>query len=177
MDLMHTIVGLLTFPGNLFRQLFAQVILRMYKCKIHGIQYFSLSRPCAEIRHEKIEGRWKLFFLCLIPFLLSFAAGVVIAVPMTLQVFHLGNAKLLNVIMFWLGFSLLCNMFPQYSDACALWKSFYGKGKANLFCKIIFAPVNALMFGGSWLMNNGLQFIFATVLTVFLPWIPLMIIK
>lgn len=176
MGTLHAVMSFLTYPGVLFRLVFTQIFCRIFRCRIKNIKYISLEYPCAAVEHEELPGAPKRFWLCFLPFLLSFAVGMMILFPATLQVFHLGNASLPNVLLFWVGFSLICNMFPEYEDACAMWSGIYKNEKTPMIAKILLAPVNAVMLGGSWLAKRGLQMFAGVLIAVVLPFLLLLVL-
>lgn len=176
MGTLHAVMSVLTYPGVIFRMVLTQLLCRIFRCKVKKVKYISLARPCAVVEHEKFPGAPKRFWLCFLPFFLSFVVGLAILLPSTLQLFHLGNATFLNILMFWIGFSLICNMFPDYQDVCAMWSGIYKNEKTPLIAKILLAPVNAVMLGGSWLEHMGLQMVTGIIAAVFLPFLLLMIL-
>ncbi len=176
MGTLHAVTSILTYPGVIFRLVLTQLFCRIFRCKVKKVKYISIERPCAVVEHEELAGAPKRFWLCFLPFFFSFIIGLAILLPAALQLFHLGNATFLNAVLFWIGFSLICNMFPEYQDACAMWSGIYKNKKTPMIAKILLAPVNAVMFGGSWLTYMGLHMAVGVLAAVILPFLLLFLL-
>ena len=74
-----------------------------------------------------------------------------------------------NFLFLWVGISCLTNLFPQIEDALTLKEQIYGKGKSNLFVKIIAAPIFAVLYVGSYLQSVGLTLVTSVVFSLFMP--------
>ena len=74
-----------------------------------------------------------------------------------------------NFAFLWVGISCLTNLFPQIEDAITLKDLIYGKGKSNLFVKIIAAPIFAILYVGAYLQNLGITLITSVAFSFAMP--------
>lgn len=176
MGTFHVVMTILTYPGVLLRMLLVQLLCRIFRCKVSEIRYFSLNAPCCEVRREKCSAP-KSFWLCFIPFLICFAAGLPLLTASSLQLFHLGKTTFLNFLLFWFGFSLVSACMPEYKDAQAMWQGIYKNEKASLAAKILLAPISAVLFAGAWLFHTGLHVALGIAGTVGLPYFAMLFVE
>jgi len=80
-----------------------------------------------------------------------------------------GVPNFFNFIFLWVGVSCLTNLFPQIEDALTLKELIYGKGKSNIFVKIIAAPIFAVLYLGAYLQSTGLTLVTSFAFSLCLP--------
>lgn len=177
MGTFHVVMAVLTYPGVMFRMLIVQLLCRGFHCKIHGIRYFSINPPCCEVQHEECKSAPKRFWLCFIPFLLCLVLGIPLLTSSSLQLFHLGNTTFLNLLLFWLGFSLVSCSFPEYKDVAAMWQGIYKNPNAPLAAKILLAPISAVLYAGGWLFHTGLHVVFGIGAAIGLPYLAMLFVS
>lgn len=74
-----------------------------------------------------------------------------------------------NFLFLWVGISCLTNLFPQIEDALTLKEQIYGKGKSNLFVKIIAAPDIRRAVCRLISASVGLTLVTSVVFSLFMP--------
>ena len=134
MKIIYLITKIITYPGAYLKGFFEHLTCRALGLPVRSNRYLRSTLWCGHAEHLPAAAPAQAFLLCFIPFMLQFLFGCIFlgASVGPLLIFGLrGPAETslfwLEVICLFLGFSLVCNAFPQWSDARRLWHLFYGK--------------------------------------------------
>jgi|GEM_PF-4708387 len=134
MKIIYLITKIITYPGAYLKGFFEHLTCRALGLPVLSNRYLRSTLWCGHAEHLPAATPSQAFMLCFLPFMLQFLLGGIFlgASVGPLLIFGLrGPAETslfwLEVICLFLGFSLICNAFPQWSDAKRLWHLFYGK--------------------------------------------------
>lgn len=178
MRIMYLVVKYITVIGTFLQAFFEHVTCRAYEILVEDGRYLRKNEMCGHIEHEIIRKRSTAFAMCFFPFLFNLLLGLVAVSVGSVNVYYLGEfftekgfPHFLNFLFLWVGISALANLFPQWEDALTLKEQIYGKGKSNLFIKIIAAPIFGILYAGAYLQRYGLTLITSVAFSFAVPYI------
>ena len=178
MRIVYLIVKYITLPGTFLQAFFEHLTCRVYEVLVEDGRYLRANEMCAHIQHELVRKRSTSFGICFFPFLFNLIAGLMLTAVGAVNVLYLGefftsggSVHILNFLFLWVGVACLTNLFPQTEDALTFKELLYGKGKSNLFVKIIAAPVFAVLYAGSYLQKWGATLLTSAAFAYALPYI------
>lgn len=176
MRTIYLIVKYLTIPGTFLQAFFEHLTCRVHAILIEDGRYLRANEMCGHIEHEILRKRSVSFSMCFFPFLFNLLFGLVLTATGAVNIFYLGEffttdgiVHFWNFLFLWVGISCLTNLFPQMEDALTLKELIYGKGKSNLFVKIIAAPIFAVLYAGAYLQAHGLTLLTAVAFALATP--------
>lgn len=178
MKVVYLISKYVTIVGTFLQGFFEHLSCRMYGVLIEDGRYLRANEMCGHIEHELIKKRGTSFGVSFFPFLFNLIIGLVLTAVGSVNIYYLGefyvSAKstvpnFANFAFLWVGISCLSNLFPQIEDALTLKDLIYGKGKSNIFVKIIAAPIFAVLYAGAYLQSVGLTLVTSVVFSLFVP--------
>ena len=134
MKIIYLITKIITYPGAYLKGFFEHLTCRALGLPVLSNRYLRSTLWCGHAEHLPAVTPAQAFLLCFFPFMLQFLLGGIFlgASVGPLLIFGLRSSAetsffWLEVISLFLGISLMCNAFPQWSDAKRLWHLFYGK--------------------------------------------------
>lgn len=165
------LISLITFPGVIVHELAHQIFCRLMKIPVYKVKYFRIKNPCGYVLHEATEKAYKALLISIGPFLVNTILGIIILLPVSIQLFVFGSdsLSLLNLILVWLGISILMHAFPSKGDAQAIKRVVYNNSNTHIITKILVLPVIGLIYIGSFGSIVWLDLIYAVAVTKFLP--------
>lgn len=176
MRIFYLIVKYITIVGTFLQAFFEHLTCRVYAVLVEDGRYLRANEMCGHIEHEIIRNRSVSFGVCFFPFLFNLLLGLITVSVGAVNVYYLGefftDSGMINIVNFlflWMGIACLSNLFPQWEDALTLKEEIYGKGKSNLFVKIIAAPIFAVLYGGAFLQKYGLTFFTSVAFSFAVP--------
>ena len=171
MRIVYLIVKYITLPGTFLQAFFEHLTCRVYEVLVEDGRYLRANEMCGHIQHELVRKRSTSFGICFFPFLFNLIAGLMLTAVGAVNVLYLGefftsggSVHILNFLFLWVGISCL-------TDALTFKELLYGKGKSNLFVKIIAAPVFAVLYVGSYLQKWGATLLTSAAFAYALPYI------
>lgn len=167
MTVIAIIIKFITLPGAYLKGFFEQVMCKICGCYVESDGYLRMDAACGHVDHIPAEKRGKAFSVAVFPGCVTFLFGII------LWVSGLGALALLkirpsdNVTMFviyvilaYLGFSLLNNVFPMPEDAHTNWSLLFGKGNsAGFVAKVLLFIPSAINFAGAYAERFGINFL------------------
>lgn len=178
MRIVYLAVKYITIIGTFLQAFFEHLTCRAYEILIEDGRYLRKNEMCGHIEHELIRKRSTIFAMCFFPFLFNLLLGLVAVSVGSVNVYYLGEfftekgfPHFLNFLFLWVGISALTNLFPQWEDALTLKEEIYGKGKSNLFVKIIAAPIFGILYAGAYLQRYGLTLVTSIAFSFAVPYI------
>lgn len=172
----HRITTLLTCPAALLRAFFEHILLKGMKIPVEDTDYLQKNELCGHVEHKPIRTFGKSFWHAFLPGFVLFILGLPMAVIPALEMFVSGNTLfnirtgavsvlfLLNVVLYYLGVSMLCNLFPSYEDALFLWDNMT---KAKVLPKILLFLPTLVIRIGAFFARFGISKILAIAVTLF----------
>lgn len=178
MRVFYLIVKYITVIGTFLQAFFEHLTCRVYEVLIEDGRYLRTNEMCGHIEHEILRKRSVSFAICFFPFLFNLLFGLITVSVGAVNIYYLGEfftsggmVHLANFLFLWMGISCLTNLFPQWEDALTLKEEIYGKGKSNLFIKMIAAPIFGILYGGAWLQKYGITLFTSVAFSFAVPYI------
>lgn len=139
MNILYLITKIITYPGAYLKGVWEHLACRMLRLPVRGRFYLQGNEWCGHAEHEPAMTPAKAFLLSFIPFVLQCVFGAVFlgASAGPLLIFGLRGGEIvwflffLEIVCLFLGISMACNAFPQWTDAKRQWHLFYGKPTAE----------------------------------------------
>lgn len=171
MRIIYVIVKLLTLPGAMTHAFFEHMSCRICKILVEDARTVRADEMLSHIEHELVKRRGASFDICFIPFIFNLFFGIAVLCSGSVAILYLGSFKnALLWFLFYMGISLLTNLFPQMEDVMMLKENIYN-GKTNIAVKIIAAPFFAVLYIGAQLERFGLTLITSIGFAFALPYI------
>ncbi|MGN0520381.1 MAG: hypothetical protein ACI4LB_06535 [Candidatus Fimenecus sp.] len=178
MRVFYLIVKYSTIIGTFLQAFFEHLTCRVYEVLIEDGRYLRTNEMCGHIEHEIIRKRSVSFGVCFFPFLFNLLLGLITVSVGAVNIYYFGEfftnsgmVHIANFLFLWMGISCLTNLFPQWEDALTLKEQIYGKGKSNLFVKIIVAPIFGILYGGAFLQRYGITLFTSIAFSFAVPYI------
>jgi hypothetical protein len=151
------LIAVLTFPGVIVHELSHQLFCRICRIPVYEVKYFQIANPCGYVLHEATDDPAKNFLISMGPFFINSIAGMLIALPAAIDFIYFGSLQtlqpvnlLLNLLLAWLGFSILMHAFPSKGDAESLTQTILKNPSISMPTKVIVAPFIGLVYVGSF---------------------------
>ncbi|MCI9306465.1 MAG: DUF3267 domain-containing protein [Lachnospiraceae bacterium] len=166
------LISLATFPGVIIHELAHQIFCMLCGLKVYEIKYFQMSNPNGYVVHESTDHPLKVFLTCMGPFFINSVLGIVILLPASIELMTFREyTDPLNLLLGWLGFSILMHAFPSRGDAkvmiCRILKNPY----VSVGWKALAAPFVGLIYICSVGRIFWLDLLYAGVLAMLVPWV------
>ena len=119
----------------------------------------------------------KNFLTAMGPFFVNTLLGILIVIPASLEILYFegvsnqinGIVSLINVILLWVGISVLMHSFPSTGDAKSLYESVLKNPDVPMITKVLVAPFIGLIYVGAFGSVFWLDFIYAVAVATFAP--------
>ncbi len=195
MTIVYLISKYVTVFGTLIKGLWEHIACSVLKIFVEDARYLEPTEICGHVEHELPKSRTKSFLICFLPSILNAALAFFLGGAGFMGLFVLGVQK--NTVVFWiylvlyyLGISFFCNMFPSVEDAMNNWSRLYHsrlspedkarneeikkssddngqiKTDANIFAKILLFIPSAILYAGAYLEKYCVTFIVSIAVTV-----------
>lgn len=164
------IISIITFPGVIVHELAHQFFCRIMKVPVYKVTYFQFANPCGYVLHEPTDNPFKTFMISIGPFIVNTLLGIIIIAPAAIELIKFDvYTNPINIILGWLGFSILMNAFPSMGDAKVLVNNILKSKNVQPIVKIIVAPVIGLIYLGALGSVVWLDFIYALAIAMVIP--------
>ena len=164
------IISIVTFPGIAVHEFAHQVFCRLLRIPVFKVVYFRIGNPCGYVEHEACEEPLKVFLTSTGPFLINTLAGLLILTPVAVPILKFREyTNPLNLLLAWLGFSILMHAFPSTGDAGNMVRQILKNPNVGILPKILSAPVIALIYAGAFGSIFWLDLIYATAVAMLIP--------
>lgn len=135
MKILYLISKYITLPGTVVKGLWEHITCGMLKLLVEDGRYLQANELCGHVEHEFAKSKAKAFLVNLIPSLINgllavFAGGAGFMGLFILEVkpgetLEASVPFIIYVVLFYLGVSFFCNMFPLYENALHNWALIY----------------------------------------------------
>ncbi|NRT35807.1 metalloprotease family protein [Clostridium beijerinckii] len=170
------LISIVTFPGVIVHELAHQIFCRLMRVPVYEVKYFQLSNPCGYVLHEPSDNPLKVFFISVGPFLINTIIGALITLPVSIEIVEFGQySNLINLLICWIGFSILMHAFPSTGDAKCIVNAILKNKEVSFLIKILVAPVIGLIYIGAVGSVMWLDLLYAVGVSMLLPKILVMI--
>lgn len=171
------IISIITFPGVIVHELAHQICCRLCRVPVYEVKYFRLKNPCGYVIHEAVTNPWKNLCMALGPFFFNTIIGMLITFTPAFCLWGDGEMiyrnnilmQTLNLLLYWLGLSILMHAFPSTGDAKALIQSVLKNKEVGIGAKIITAPFIGLIYLGAIGSVLWLDLVYGIVMSMLLP--------
>lgn len=164
------IISVVTFPGVIVHEIAHQLFCRLFKIPVYKVCYFRVANPCGYVIHESIKSPFKNLVISIGPFLINTIVGALLTLPASVRVLEFGDyTNPFNLIVLWLGISVLMHAFPSTGDAKSLVESVMKSKEVNIFVKILVAPFVGLIYLGAVGSIFWLDLGYAVAISFLLP--------
>jgi predicted small integral membrane protein len=164
------LISFITFPGVIVHELAHQIFCYLCGLQVYEVKYFQFSNPCGYVVHESTEEPGKVFLTSMGPFFINTLIGLLIILPASIEVVAFEEyTNVLNIILAWLGFSILMHAFPSTGDAKVMVKQILKNRSVGIIPKILAAPFIALVYIGALGSIFWLDAIYAAAVAMVLP--------
>lgn len=164
------LISIVTFPGVIVHELAHQVFCYLCGLKVIEVRYFRLGNPCGYVVHETTDNPGKVFLTSMGPFFVNTILGLLIILPASIEVVASKEyTNPLNLILAWLGFSILMHAFPSTGDAKVMVKQIIKNSKVGIIPKILSAPFILLVYVGAIGSVLWLDAIYAAAVAMLVP--------
>ena len=173
------IIALLTFPGVIVHELAHQIFCLLMKVPVIEVKYFRFANPCGYVVHDATKDPKKNFFISAGPFIVNNILGIIITFPIMLEYVSFGASSqggiqanvilVINIIMMWIGFSILVHSFPSKQDAKIMVERVMKNPDVSKAAKFFAAPIIGISYIGSVGGAAWLDFIYAIAVSCVFP--------
>lgn len=166
------LISLATFPGVIIHELAHQIFCMLCGLKVYEIKYFQMSNPNGYVVHESTDHPLKVFLTCMGPFFINSVLGIVILLPASIELMTFREyTNPLNLLLGWLGFSILMHAFPSRGDAKVMIYRILKNPYVSIGWKALAAPFVGLIYICSVGKIFWLDLLYAGVLAMLVPWV------
>lgn len=172
---LHVFLSMITFPGSVVHAYTRQLFCRMMRVPVFETVYFTVNEPCKYVNREE-SPPGKTFALICLGWLLDVLLGAVMLVPASLTLFRFGLfaqaepwTAFVNLVTFWVGFSILVHSFPNHEELRELRARVLVNKEAPGMLRALTAPfflVMGIVVWGSWMLFDAL---FGVAVVLLLP--------
>lgn len=164
------LIAIVTFPGVIVHELAHQLFCYLCKVPVYEVKYFRFQNPCGYVAHEKPDKLWKTFLISSGPFFINTLLGAIILFPASIEVMTFSaSSDFLNIVIFWLGISIIMHAFPSTIDSGILVSEILKNKDVNILIRILIAPFIGLMYLGAVGSVAWLDFGYALLIAFLLP--------
>jgi hypothetical protein len=164
------VIAIVTFPGVMVHELAHQFFCRIMRVPVYEVKYFQFANPVGYVVHEPTDSPFKTFIISVGPFLVNTILGAIIVTPAAIELLMFRDySNPLNLLLGWLGFSILMHAFPSRGDAGVMVSNILKNKEVSIFAKILAAPVIGLIYLGALGSVVWLDFIYAAAVAMVIP--------
>ncbi|MCR5040631.1 MAG: hypothetical protein K6C36_00875 [Clostridia bacterium] len=158
MNVFYTIIRILTLPGSAMRFALEQLVMRSDRIPVTKTEFFN-SEATSHVEHECPSLINKAYDVASAAFTTNLLLGIIASVTGMGLFFMAGVRTWWALLVLWLGFSMLCNLFPTRVDAANLVYRLSSEKKR----RPIMRPMAKVFRFGAKLEETGLILITSTV--------------
>lgn len=173
MTTLYIITRILTFPGAYLRGFWEQLTCRILGLPVEVPGYLRIDEACSHVEHALAKKGFASYLMATGAGFMNFMSGLPIFLAGYMNLRYMGITHhespgyfIFYILMTYVGFSMLCNIFPLVEDAMNLFDVAYKQKKMNIIGRIIFAIPSALAYVGSFLEKYSITFIFLAAAVV-----------
>ncbi|MCL2810760.1 MAG: hypothetical protein FWD25_02600 [Clostridia bacterium] len=181
---LHGFLMMFTFPGAIVHAFTRQFFCRLMGVPVYDTVYFSMEDyPCKYVKREELPPG-KAFVLICLGWVFNVLLGAALLAPVSLTMFRLGLFShadpwtiVLNLLTFWVGFSIVLHSFPSREELEELRTRVLGNKEAPWILRALAAPFFLVMSACVWgdvafvdvFLSVAAVLLIREILRVFLP--------
>lgn len=173
------LIAVLTFPGVMVHELAHQLFCRICRIPVYEVKYFQFANPCGYVLHEPTDNPVKNFLTAMGPFFVNTITGMLIVLPASINLFYFSSLHVMqieNLLLAWLGISILMHAFPSKGDADSMVQSILKNSAVSFPVKIFVAPFIGLVYLGTIGSVVWLDLVYAVAMAMAGPYLILQLI-
>ncbi len=166
MRMIYIITRILTFPGAYLRGFWEHLTCKILALPVEIPGYLRIDEACSHVEHSLAKKGFSAYlmatgagFMNLMTGLPIFFAGFMNLRYMGITPYDSLGFFIFYVVITYIGFSMLCNIFPLVEDAMNLFEVAYKQKKLNIIGRIFFAIPSAIAYIGAILEKYCITFI------------------
>ncbi len=166
MRILYIITRILTFPGAYLRGFWEQLTCRILALPVEVPGYLRMDEACSHVEHTLAKKGFSSYLVATGAGFMNFMTGLPIFLAGFMNLRYMGITHhddlgffIFYIIITYIGFSMLCNIFPLVEDAMNLWEVAYKQKKMKIIGRIFFAIPSALAYAGAFLEKYCVTFI------------------
>lgn len=166
MRTLYIITRILTFPGAYLRGFWEQLTCKILGLPVEIPGYLRIDEACSHVEHGLAKKGFASYLMATGAGFMNFMTGLPIFLAGFMNLRYMGITPhdnlgyfIFYVAITYIGFSMLCNIFPLVEDAMNLFDIAYKQKKMNIIGRIIFFIPSALSYAGAYLEKCCLTFI------------------
>ncbi|MGB8451671.1 MAG: metalloprotease family protein [Anaerocolumna sp.] len=164
------LISIITFPGVIIHELAHQIFCYICGLQVYEVKYFQFKNPNGYVVHEATDHPGKVFLTSMGPFFINTLLGLLIMLPASIELIAFEDyGNMLNLILGWLGFSILMHSFPSTGDANVMVNQILKNRNVSIIAKILSAPFIALVYIGAIGSVFWLDAIYAAAVAMLIP--------
>ncbi len=164
------LISIVTFPGIAVHEFAHQIFCRLLHIPVFQVVYFRVGNPCGYVEHESSEDPLKVFLTSTGPFFINTLLGLLILTPVAIPIIKFREyLNPVNLLLAWLGFSILMHAFPSTGDAKNMVTQILKNPGVGILPKILSAPVIGLIYVGAFGSIFWLDLIYAAAVAMLIP--------
>ncbi|MGF7145803.1 hypothetical protein HNQ56_004247 [Anaerotaenia torta] len=164
------LISIVTFPGVIIHELAHQLFCYLCGLEVYEVKYFQFKNPSGYVIHQASDQPGKVFLTSMGPFFVNTVIGLFIILPASIEVVAFKEYNnILNLVLAWLGFSILMHSFPSTGDAKVMVDHILRNKEIGLLTKILAAPFIGLVYVGAIGSVFWLDAIYAAAVALLLP--------
>ena len=164
------LISIITFPGVIVHELAHQLFCYLCGLKVYEVKYFQFRNPNGYVIHEFSDHPGKVFLTSMGPFFVNTIIGLLTILPASIEVIAFEEYNnILNLVLAWLGFSILMHAFPSTGDAKVMVDRILRNSEVGLLPKLLAAPFIGLVYVGAIGSIFWLDAIYAAAVALLLP--------
>ena len=163
---LYIITRILTFPGAYLRGFWEQLTCKILALPVEIPGYLRIDEACSHVEHSLAKKGFSSYLMATGAGFMNFMTGLPIFLAGFMNLSYMGITPYDNLGYFifyvaitYIGFSMLCNIFPLVEDAINLFDVAYKKKEMNIVGRIVFAIPSAIAYIGSYLEKYCITFI------------------
>ena len=173
MNTLYIITRILTFPGAYLRGFWEQLTCRILGLPVEIPGYLRIDEACSHVEHVLAKKGFASYLMATGAGFMNFMTGLPIFLAGFMNLRYMGITPydelgyfIFYVLIMYIGFSMLCNIFPSIEDAMNLFDVAYKQKKIKIIGRIIFAIPSALAYAGAFLEKYCITFLALAVAVV-----------
>lgn len=164
------LISIVTFPGIAVHEFVHQIFCRFLRIPVFRVVYFRVGNPCGYVEHEASKDPLKVFLTSTGPFLVNTLFGILILTPVAIPILKFREyTDPLNLLLAWLGFSILMHAFPSTGDAKNMIDQILKNPEVGILPKILSAPAVGLIYAGAFGSIFWLDLVYAAAVAMLIP--------
>lgn len=133
MAVLYLISKYATVFGTLIKGLWEHITCGILKLFVEDGRYLEPTEMCGHVEHELPQNKFNAFMICFLPSLINALLAVFLGGAGFMGLFILGVDKSVPVfwiylVLYYIGISFFCNIFPLVEDAMNNWSRLYHSG-------------------------------------------------